>query len=124
MTPDDVDRLTRAEHSLWDDHDRFDRSRMDALWAEEFHEVGRSGRLWDREELLDADVQPIGAVLHDLEVLAVTDDVALVRYVSTTWPQGPDVGDGRVAHRSSVWRRSDGPAGWELVFHQGTPTTI
>lgn len=122
LSDDDVAWLTRAEHSLWDDRDRFDQALMGDLWASEFHEVGRSGRRWTRQELLEAEAQTIGAALHDLEVLPVTDDVALVRYVSMQWPRGEGVGDGRPAHRTSLWRRSDGPSRWELVFHQGTPT--
>ncbi len=123
LSADDIAWLTRAEHSLWDDRARFDQTQMDALWAPEFHEIGRSGRRSTRSELLHTDQQPIGAVLHELEVRPVTDDVALVRYVSTQWPQGEGVGDGRPAHRTSVWRRREESDRWELVFHQGTPTT-
>lgn len=121
LSADDVRWLTRAEHSLWDDRDRFDQAQMDALWAGEFHEIGRSGRHWSRQELLGVDEQPIGAVIRDLAVRPVTDDVALVRYVSTEWPKGEAVGDGRPAHRTSLWRRTDASARWELVFHQATP---
>ena len=123
LSVDDIEWLRRAEHSLWDDHDRFDTALMDSLWAAEFHEVGRSGRRWSRQELLDVDPGPIGASLHDMEVLAVTEDAVLVRYLSVQWPDGEGSGDGRAAHRTSLWRRSDGPTRWQLVFHQGTPTT-
>lgn len=122
VSADDVAWLARAEHDLWDEQARFDQARIDALWASGFYEIGRSGRRRSRIELLQADHRSIGAVLQDLEVHPVTDDVVLVRYVSTEWPQGEGVGDGRPAHRTSVWRR-ERSLGWELVFHQATPAS-
>lgn len=105
LSADDVTWSTRAEPSLWDDRDRFDQAQMDALRASEFHEIGRSGRRWSRQELLDADEQTIAAVIHDPEVRPVTDAVALARHVSTQSPRGKSDGHGRPAHLTSVWRR-------------------
>ncbi|MFB8755294.1 nuclear transport factor 2 family protein [Streptomyces nigra] len=88
---------------------------LGALLHPEFHEVGSSGRLWDRASTMAG--LPLDTDPH--------------RYVVTSPVQGarlaPDVvhlvfdteRDGLRAHRSSLWRRTD--AGWQMYFHQGTP---
>ena len=73
-------------------------------------EVGRSGRLWTREDQLDV-IGPIDPV--DVEVISVdrvgADTILLLWRTSTAE---------RSTLRSSLWVRSGGQ--WQARFHQGT----
>lgn len=119
MTPpvDPVaEELRRLEESLWSEATRFDPDHMEALLAAGFLEFGRSGRRYDREEVLSEPPAPIGAALplESFDVRLVRPDVALVTYISDDRTGGP-----RRANRMSLWEKADGR--WRLVFHQGTP---
>lgn len=92
---------------------RRDQDRMRALLADDFEEVGASGRVWDRAaalELVASEEDEAEIEVRDLTARVVGDGLVLVRWTS-------DRG-GRRARRTSLWR-SD-PDGWRLVHHQGT----
>jgi hypothetical protein len=113
----DVADVLDLERELQTGQCRHDRARLVALLAEDFIEVGASGRVWDLAatlELLDAEPgeDPVIEV-HDLTGRVVGDGFVLARWDS-------DRG-GRRARRTSLWRRD--PGGWRLVHHQGTLLT-
>ena len=115
-----LEELSRLEAELHHPGVRCSRVRLEQLLHRDFHEVGRSGRTYTRDTViafLAAQAEPpeVEADAYALTLLA--DDVALLTYRSAH--RGPE---GRVdpAYRSSVWRR--GAAGWQLFYHQGTPT--
>ena len=87
---------------------------MGALLADDFEEVGASGRVWDRASALELVASESGAdeiVVRDLTGRLLADGLVLLRWDS-------DRG-GRRARRTSLWRRD--PQGWRQVHHQGTP---
>ncbi len=108
--------LTTLEHTLWQTETRHDRALMEATFAADFHEFGRSGRRYTRDDLLPVgNPKPINATLHALSITEISPTIALVTYASelrrqthTEW-----------ANRSSLWDRSKGR--WQIRFHQGTP---
>ncbi len=111
----ETDAAIAAELALLDPRIRSDRVAVDALLHPDFVEVGASGRLWTRSELLDAIGEfpsstgdPVRAT--DVTAHVVAPGIVLVRYVTTT--------DRRV-HRSSLWLSTDD--GWRVIHHQGTP---
>jgi hypothetical protein len=108
--------LPALEHSLWRAETRFDRALMEATFAPDFHEFGRSGRRYTRDEMLfDAkDAEEIDATLHDLKVTDLAPGLALVTYISEVRYDPAEW-----ANRASIWDRSSGR--WQLRFHQGTP---
>jgi hypothetical protein len=108
--------LSALEHTLWRSETRHDRALMDATFAPDFHEFGRSGRRYIRADLLPTgETQDIDATLHALTVTALSDTIALVTYISELRrPTGPEW-----ANRSSLWDHATGR--WQLRFHQGTP---
>jgi hypothetical protein len=55
--------------------------------------------------------------LPSLRIAPLGEDAALLTYRSDTTYSA--IGVRLVAHRSSVWVRTD--AGWKMRFHQGTP---
>lgn len=97
------------------------RERLDALLHADFHEVGRSGRPYDRDTVI-AFLLPHRATDYrveafDYRVFPLGAEEALLTYRSQHVSA-----DGSVMHaarRSSVWRRT--ARGWQLFYHQGTP---
>ena len=64
--------------------------RMDRLLAPDFLEIGRSGRVYRRAEILDTPAQPIIAKLPlmDFKARLLNANLAQVTYVSTVTYQG------------------------------------
>jgi hypothetical protein len=99
---------------------RCSRSRLEQLLHPEFHEVGRSGRLYDRETvvryLAALEVQPVVAS-DGFALVELGPHITLLTYRSAH----VEPGKGLVNHtlRSSVWVQSS--QGWQLRYHQGTP---
>jgi ribonuclease HI len=108
--PTDEERVIELERSLLTDEVRTDRAAVAALLHPGWQEVGRSGRLWTREELLE-EIGPVEAVTLDVvSVSRVAPDALLLLWRAST--------DTRSTLRSSLWVRSGG--GWQQVFHQAT----
>lgn len=111
--------LFALEQRLLDPAMRTDRAAISFLLAEEFHEVGKSGRLYDRAVILDrlsAESSHLGPPPHvtfeSFEATLLGPEAALAVYISVH-------GKTRV-HRVSVWVYRDGR--WQMLHHQGTPS--
>jgi hypothetical protein len=117
---DDVAEVLRLERELQTPQCRRDRERVAALLAEDFAEVGASGRFWDRASTLEL----LGSESADGTVIEVHDLVGRVLGDGFVLARWDSVRGGRRARRTSLWRRD--PAGWRLVHHQGTllPGTV
>ncbi len=125
MKPNDPDweELRALEQSLWRAETRFDRPLMGKTFADDFYEIGRSGRIHTRQDCLDLTPEPIDALLPpaDFRVRLISADVAQVTYTSHVTYGGVVQRGHRssvIGHRSSVWTRT--ADSWVLHFHQGT----
>ena len=82
------------------------------LIADDFIELGASGRVWDarstRELLEGGPVAPVS--IEAFDVAEIGDGVVLATYVVQGSP---------TVSRSSLWVRRDGH--WVIRFHQGSP---
>ena len=116
LSGEDLKTLEMLEEGLWRADARFDRTQMDVVLAPDFFEVGRSGRVYRREDTLGVRAQPIDArlPLRDFKARLLDSNVAQVTYVSAVTHEGVE----EIANRSSIWTRSE--HGWQLRFHQGT----
>ena len=93
------------------------RAQAEALTADDFVEIGASGRVYTREYVLRVvderdrrgEVEPLTPT--DLACRRLAPDLYQLTYRLVQ-------GD-RETWRSSLWRRA-GPDGWQVVFHQGT----
>ncbi|MEP4195547.1 MAG: nuclear transport factor 2 family protein [Aliishimia sp.] len=119
LTQEDFTLLRTLEETLWRAETRYDPALMDRTFASDFFEVGRSGRRYERSEMLfDPDE---GAVidatlpLPGYSVSLVAPGVALATYMSEV-RYGDELEVGR---RSSLWTQIEGR--WQLRYHQGTP---
>ena len=108
--------LGYLEGLLWQTHTRSDRDLMEAVFAEDFFEIGRSGRVWQRSEMF-GDFGSFDAVLPlpDLRIKLLDAANALITYTSIVKRAATT----EYARRSSVWSWQDNR--WRLRFHQGTP---
>lgn len=93
--------------------------RLAELLHPDFHEVGRSGRRYDRDTVIRVltTATPPDVVPSDHAVHHLAPDCALLTYRSVARGDGsrPDLH----SLRSSIWRRNGDR--WQLFYHQGTP---
>lgn len=118
-----LEQLSALELALQRPEVRGDVQALEALLHPQFGEIGRSGRRYSRAaiiELLLAETPSTGSTLsQDFSLQLLAEDVALLGYRSAH--RGADGGLVRHTWRHSIWQRAvDG--GWQLRFHQGTPT--
>ncbi|MDF2444191.1 MAG: hypothetical protein JWR01_2394 [Subtercola sp.] len=105
-----------CERRLLDPAVRLDPEAVEALLDPEFREIGQSGRLWSRPEMvaalatLDMSSTLDAHEFSDPRVEALAPELYLLTYLLRS-------GSG-LTRRSSIWRETE--AGLRCVFHQGT----
>lgn len=98
------------------------RSDFEQMTAPDFFEIGASGTLYTRNNVLDVlehrysdtaykDAPWTAGTFHLLQLAA---DTYLLNY---TLIQHESAGD-RTTRRTSIWKKMD--SGWKIAFHQGT----
>ena len=115
-------QLRKLEESLLDTAVRRDRKKMRSMLAENFLEFGSSGRIWNRNsiiELLSQETAFVPPAIEDFRCAFLTDDVTLVTY--RTVRIDPETGEVLSSLRSSIWKNESGT--WRMRFHQGTRTS-
>jgi hypothetical protein len=114
------DTLVALELELHRPQTRGNGERLAQLLHPAFREIGRSGRLYSREQALSeliALTQSQRIEAHGFNVDMIAPDLAMLTY------QSEHLFDSGVAERhamrSSIWQRT--AEGWKIRFHQGTP---
>ena len=112
--------LRRLECELHEHGARSNHQRLLELLHPEFVEFGRSGKAYTRADILTILIQerrPTPVHAQDFCAQVLSEGVVLLTYKSAHV-----IGAGLERHtlRASLWRHS--AAGWQMVFHQGTPT--
>ena len=112
-TDADLTSVRDLELRLLDPVVRADRAAVEQLLDPAFTELGASGRVWDRQAVIEALSEEPGerAEVQGLAAEHLARDVVLVTYRART--------PARSSLRASVWVRH-GDA-WRVRFHQGTP---
>ncbi len=116
---DDLERLRAIELALASRHESAIQGGYDAALAEEFVELGQSGRRWTRDATLAAmsgDPPRDDIAIEVFETATLAPDLILATYDLVVI--GVDRTHAR-SRRSSIWIRRDGR--WQMRFHQGTP---
>jgi hypothetical protein len=109
--------LLQLEQRLFEAAIRRNPSAVESLLAEDFREFGISGRIYNRQQVIDELVteSPRHITLSHPVCQQLAEGVVLLNYRSTrTTPFEPAVH----ANRSSLWVNREGR--WQIVFHQGT----
>lgn len=116
-----LETLRSLEMALHRPEVRRDRGRLDALLHARYREFGRSGRIYERTEVLaefSERPQTYTVWSQEYRVESLGEGVALLTYKSAHI--GEDGSLGRHTNRSSLWLHTEN--GWKMLFHQGTPT--
>jgi hypothetical protein len=102
------------ERLLHPDRER-DRTTLIPLFANEFKEFCLSGRIFNRQQVIDALLksEPRTATIINYYVDLLAENVALATYRSAAGLV--------ISHRSSLWIFRDNR--WQLFFHQATIAT-
>ncbi|MCB0337527.1 MAG: nuclear transport factor 2 family protein, partial [Bdellovibrionales bacterium] len=97
---------------------RMSQVRLEELIADDFREIGASGKYFDKSEVLKSlpSEEPTKICSSDYEIFSLTPELAQVLYQS--WREDDDGVPVRKARRSSLWRQSG--ENWQMIFHQGT----
>jgi hypothetical protein len=115
-----LDTLRALEVELHHPGVRCSAERLSQLLHPDFHEVGRSGRQYDRPTIiawLADDHEPPKVVPDDFRLAPISPEAALLTYRSAHRQE-----DGTLVHhtlRSSLWLKT--ADGWQMRYHQGTP---
>jgi hypothetical protein len=124
MDPTLLETLRALEVALHQPSVRRDRRQLERLLHPNFREFGRSGRTYDRAEMLELlpgspqEPQPAKIWSQDFALQLLAEGSVLLTYRSASV-----TADGtleRYANRSSVWQLTS--EGWRMIFHQGTAT--
>lgn len=113
-----AEQLRAFEEALLNPSVRRDTSAVLGLLNENFQEFGSSGRIWNRDQIVDllANETPFTLQIQDFRCDMLADNVALVTYRSIRID--PGTGTHLASLRSSIWVKE--AKGWQVRFHQGT----
>ena len=120
-----LDEIRTLEEMLLDPETRADPASVGVLLDEAFFEIGSSGRVYEREDVIEelAGEGPREEgdelIASDFELTPVSNDAVLLTYQTERRIEGKPVS--RVL-RSSIWT-NDGDS-WLMLFHQGTPAPV
>ena len=121
MTDELLYVLRGLEEDLHRPETRRDIKRMQLLLHPHFQEIGRSGRRYTREDILGACLagDDHGAIqAREFAIFTIADGVALLTYESVHVDASGN--RSRFTLRSSLWVLTE--AGWQMRFHQATPS--
>ena len=109
-----IEHIRNLEESHLKPAIRSSKEEMDKILADEFTEIGSSGRMFDKEDCMNRDLSQDDLSMHQFNMQEVAVDIVLTTYYLINKTLG------RHTLRSSLWKRIDGR--WQLYFHQGTVT--
>ena len=112
------EHLRALEEQLLQRDVRTSASRLDVLLADEFIEFGSSGRIFDKQDLIESlrAESPTHRSLTEFTARILAPGVVLATYRAVR--HGPSNEAPVRSLRSSVWKLTHGQ--WRMVFHQGT----
>jgi hypothetical protein len=116
VVEDEVAAVIERELALLTPEVRGSADQLEELLDPDFAEIGKSGRVWTRGEIIaalvdDTDPEQHSITCRDMSGRLVGPGFVLLTYVTQV--------EGRRARRSSLWRQS--MKGWRVLHHQGTP---
>ena len=119
MILDTTEQIRSLEERLLEPEVRSSPEQLALLLAEDFLEIGSSGRTFDKKQII-ANLKGESVFdysIQDFKVRQLGADIALATYRIETRQEA----EPRISLRSSIWVHRDGR--WQVMFHQGTPTS-
>jgi len=98
---------------------RKSKDRLNELIADEFIEIGESGKQYNKQDILDALPKQSGIRFSpkDFKATEISSNVVLATFHLEK--EITESGEKIISLRSSIWKNKSGR--WQIVFHQGTP---
>lgn len=97
---------------------RKSKERLNELIADNFLEVGSSGRNYNKQDILSElpDQSEIKFSMQDFNAIEISPDTILATYQVEKIILGSN--EKTKSARSSIWQNKNG--NWQMIFHQGT----
>ncbi len=113
-------QIYHLEQRLLQPEVRQSSSELTKLLADEFVEFGSSGRVYDRQSIIDelGKETSIRISITDFKTTVLAPGTVFATYRGVSFSR--DGEPPKHSLRSSIWKL-DGKK-WQMVFHQGTPT--
>jgi hypothetical protein len=117
-----LDEIRQLEEQLLRAEVRRSELRVTELLAPTFVEFGASGKVWNRNQIVQnlQQEEPASRELDDFKIQALAPEVVLTTYRVRRFSEAGDLAAASL--RSSIWVHRDGH--WHMLFHQGTPQRI
>ncbi|MFA6076193.1 MAG: DUF4440 domain-containing protein [Negativicutes bacterium] len=119
----DVEKIIyNLEISLLTPAVRASAEKLNVLLADDFREFGSSGEVYSKQDILEqlpkvTKIASVEFLISGFQVQQLAEEIVLATF--TTDKEMPD-NSRLVSLRSSIWRKT--VKGWQMIFHQGTPT--
>jgi ribonuclease HI len=91
---------------------------IESMLADSFIEIGCSGKVYNKAQIIKALQEEASAVIYKIEnfrIIPLTEDIVLAAYTALRNAEREQT-EGSL--RSSIWQFNEGV--WKMVFHQGT----
>jgi len=113
------DIIKNFETELLQPEIRKSTERLDELIADEFTEIGESGKQYNKRDIFDALPKQSGIkfFLSNFKATEISFDVVLATFELEK--EISESGEKIMSLRSSIWKNKDGR--WQIIYHQGTP---
>ena len=115
-----MEDLVKLEKELHEPTVRKNRKRLDQLLHDSFTEIGRSGVLFDKNQIMSSlsSESSHSVWSQDYTTQTIDDELVLLTYRSAHVEANMTLS--RFSRRASLWRLTG--LGWQMIYHQGTPT--
>lgn len=123
MTQDLLSRIVQYEQRLHRFEVRHQKAELEKLLHRDFFEIGRSGKRYDRRQVIDALTDETGELHIQSTQFALTQlDMQTLLLTYTTFVLNASGEKTHHTLRASVWVMADVEGNdWQMRFHQGTP---
>jgi len=115
------EQIRQLEERLVNPAVRKSEMELNELFADEFVEVGSSGKIYDERQTIQTLLEESGfrVMMTNFKILVLSADCVLLSYraaISFNTDETKTV----FSLRSSIWKRNGDQ--WQIIFHQGTPS--
>lgn len=121
MTVDALEgKLLKREEQILNAQKRGDAESIFPLLADDFIEIGSSGRMFSKADILQAlsSTTLLEFALEQAKVLRLAEGCSLLTYIAAIRRRSASQETGSRSYRSSIWVERAG--NWQILFHQGT----
>ena len=115
------DHILQLEEKLLQPDIRKSSNEIEQLLADDFMEIGCSGRTYNRQQVIEAlqNESTAKMTISDFEIMNLAETVVLATFRETKFNAVNRIENESL--RSSIWKMFGDK--WKMIFHQGTLTT-